>query len=783
MPGVFGIQGFGFQSDWNGELTSRAAGTAMARIAETNANAISIVPRYFTEERTSSRVIADPGKTESQANLETAIGNAHALGLDVLLKPMLSPLDGTGQMSLAPDDVAAFFASYKVMIVELAQLAQRTGVEQLSIGNELSSLSGAEYRGYWLDIIAAVRDVYDGTVTYAAATDEAIDVSFWDAVDVIGVNAYPPLTTELEPTVEEMIAAWYSTSSNDYWAAVMNHQSPVDFFHSLSLQYDRPLMFTETGYRSLDGTNIRPGGWTVTNAQDVQEQYDAFEAFFHVWSGEGSWFLGAHIWDWDPSNVYAPTGYSPMDKPAEQLITDWFDGAMQATSRTVEGSAGSDLIDVGAGNDALSGGLGNDTIRGGGGQDTIVGGLNSIPRLQSTTVTITGFGSVVDGTGARMVLLVNGQQVGNVAEFGPAATAADYQTFTFTFANPVAIDSLQVAFINDTRTAGGDRNLYIKDITVNGEHLNASDATNTSSPGTWNLYHNRSIDYDMRGRQSLFFGATTDDDVLDGGAGHDALTGGAGNDTLIGGLGNDTFNFAPGFGHDRIVDFAGGAGSGDRIDISAFAGVDTLAEVLAHARQSGNDTVFDFGGGDVLVLDNVRMTELHADDFVGVAAPGVQDRSKLVVADDTENKHSWTKVTSAYDRNGALDHVTIKVDDGHTYRTDYDQDSAFVWKEAITAYDSRNALEYVSIRTDADSILFTYYDAHDAHIWSQAISGYDAAGRLDYVTTVYDDGRSAYTEYDQAGTSDINYGVYHYDAGNHLTVSYIVYDDGRTLTI
>src|SRR5262249_29907903 len=153
------------------------------------------------------------------------------------------------------------------------------------------------------------------------------------------------------------------------------------------------------------------------------------------------------------------------------------------------------------------------------------------------TVTVTGYGSVVDGVGAQMQLLVNDQPVGNVVEFRSAATAADYQTFSFTFDNPASIDSLRFAFINDTRTDNGDRNLYIKDITVNGEHLSAADATNTSSPGTWNLYQNRSIDYDMRERQALFFGAATDDDVIDGGAGDDSITAGAGNDVVQGGTG------------------------------------------------------------------------------------------------------------------------------------------------------------------------------------------------------------------------------------------------------
>jgi hypothetical protein len=112
MAGVFEVQGFGFQFDYNGELVTGAARDAMRDIAATHANAISIVPRIFTQTATSNEVLSDPAKTESMANLAQSIADAHALGLSVLLKPLLTPLDGAGQMSLAPTDVAAFFASY-----------------------------------------------------------------------------------------------------------------------------------------------------------------------------------------------------------------------------------------------------------------------------------------------------------------------------------------------------------------------------------------------------------------------------------------------------------------------------------------------------------------------------------------------------------------------------------------------------------------------------------------------------------------------------------------------
>ena len=298
----------------------------------------------------------------------------------------------------------------------------------------------------------------------------------------------------------------------------MNHQSPVDFFHSLSLQYDRPVLFTEAGYRSLDGTNIRPGGWNVTAPRTCRNSATRSRRSSTCGARKeaGS---AARISGVGPSNAYSPTGYSPMDKPAEQLITEWFAGQHQATSRTVDGSPDADLIDVGGGNDrpVRRPRRRHDSRRRRQRHHQRRPGSHSAPA--TTTVTVTGFSPVVDGVGARMQLLVNGQPVGDVVEFRGASTPADYQTFTFTFDNPATVE--KPGFRLHQRYPHRGRRpqpLY------QGHHRQrrASERSRRRQyrpPGTWNLYHNRSIDYDMHDRQALFFGAPTDNDVIDGGRG------------------------------------------------------------------------------------------------------------------------------------------------------------------------------------------------------------------------------------------------------------------------
>jgi Ca2+-binding RTX toxin-like protein len=634
MAGVFPIQGFGFLSNYNGAFTSTSARTAMQDIADTNANSIELAPRIFLQTRTSNEVISDPNKTESDANIAAAISHAHELGLSVLLKPMLSGLDGTTRGSLiVPDDPVEFFETYKDKMVGFAKVAQDAGAESLSIGNELASLTGAQYQPYWTDLIDSIRQVYHGTLTYSAATDEANHVSFWEQLDEIGVNAYPPLTSKLDPSVNEMIAAWNSVPKDNYWAAVMDHKSPIDFFHSLATEYGKQVLFTETGFRSLDGTNISPGGWSGSTTPDLKEQADAFEAFFQVWSAEGgSWLKGAEIWNWDTDNLYSPTGYSPMGKPAQSLITDWFGGHRQAPSLTENGSPIADLIDIGSGNDTIQGGLGDDMILAGAGDDTITGGPGTISEQSTTTVTVTGYGTEIDGVGAQMQLRVNGQQIGDTVEFHNAADSSEYQTYTFTFRNPDDVTSLDVGFINDARDESGDRNLFIKDVSVNGHDLSIPDTVNPSSPGTGNLYGNRAIHFDMSDQQALFAGDQSDNDTIDGGIGKDLITGGAGADMIHGGLGDDRIVGGPGSA-EEVSQLHGDDGndvikvaSGDNgAMLEGGAGRDQLyggptanvmnggADVDYLSGGGGNDTMHGNAGDDTL-KGGGGLSQMYGDD-------------------------------------------------------------------------------------------------------------------------------------------------------------------------
>jgi len=552
VANIFDVQGFGALSEWNGQFSSVSANQAFQTIASLGSNSVELTVRIWTAGGATSTVFADPAKTESDGSLLAGFQAAHAAKLSVVFKAAISSLDGTPTSRIAPGDVSAFFASYKAEIVHLATLAQAGGVETFVIGNEMSHLSGSQYRSYWTDLISAVRAVYHGELTYAAATDEAGNVSFWDQLDTIGVNTYPPLTSSSTPTVEDLVHAWSEVPINPYYAAAFQYKSPVDFLHSLSEQFGKPVLMTEVGYRSIEGTAIAPGSWTASGTPSTSGQADAYNAFFQVWAAHGgSWLNGAELWQWDLSNQYNAGGFSVMGKPAAAIVSQYFHGDGIVPDLTIDGSSVADLIDLGRGDDIIRAGLGDDVVRGGAGNDVIVGGPAVAGSLSTTTVTLTGYGSVVDGIGAQAQILVNGKPVSGLLEFMPATDPSGYQTFTVTFANSQAINSVDINLAN----SAPQRALHIKGIAINGVELTPSDGTNASSPGTFDVYV-RSIHFDTSNHQDWFFGALTDNDTIDGGAGNDTITGGIGDDTIDGGDGTDTAVYS-GTIHDYTISLDG----------------------------------------------------------------------------------------------------------------------------------------------------------------------------------------------------------------------------------
>jgi hypothetical protein len=215
-----------------------------------------------------------------------------------------------------------WYSAYEAMLLHYAFLAQTYHVEEITIGTELinmaSSYVNTDNTVRWVKMIENLRAQFSGSLSYSANWGSAVwnneknSIKFWDKLDSIGVSAYLPLTAGNNYTSSTLKNAWDTWNTNE--------------IKTLYDAYHKPIIFTEVGYRSMDGALARPSQWQTNNSVDLQEQVDGYRALFEYW-GQVPYFNGVNIWSWssDPNaGGSTDSDFTPQHKPAQDLIKQWF---------------------------------------------------------------------------------------------------------------------------------------------------------------------------------------------------------------------------------------------------------------------------------------------------------------------------------------------------------------------------------------------------------------------------------------------------------------------------
>jgi hypothetical protein len=107
--------------------------------------------------------------------------------------------------------------------------------------------------------------------------------------------------------------------------------------------------------------------------------------------------------------------------------------------------------------------------------------------------------------------------------------------------------------------------------------------------------------------------------TIAGTAANDTLPSTSAGEVMIGGAGSDTFVFAAKFGHDTVKDFQTGGETPDALQFSKGVFSD-VADILAHATQSGADVVIAADAENSVTLQNVTLSVLqqHQNDLLFV---------------------------------------------------------------------------------------------------------------------------------------------------------------------
>jgi len=285
-------------------------------LKKVNAGWVAVIPYGFSQSGQAS-VTFDHDRQwwgERTEGIRELIGFAKDKGLKIMLKPhvWVRGEGWTGDYKLSTEeDWIIWERDFSRYILNHAEVANSLDVEMLCIGTEYRT-PARERPEFWRGLIKEVRKRYSGKITYASNWDNYMNISWWDAVDYIGIDSYFPLAEGDSPTVEKMKEGWVPLKKK---------------LEAFSRKWDKSILFTEYGFQSVKGGAGRH--WEVDKAienADMEVQSKAYEATFQSLWNE-SWFAGGFLWKWHLTTRGAErniTRFTPQGKPAEDVIAKWY---------------------------------------------------------------------------------------------------------------------------------------------------------------------------------------------------------------------------------------------------------------------------------------------------------------------------------------------------------------------------------------------------------------------------------------------------------------------------
>lgn len=291
---------------------------AMEDVLASGANWIAVIPLGFTR-LPEPKVYFDMERQwwgERTEGTIATIKMAQNQGIRVMLKPQVYvPRAWTGAIDFdTEEDWQSWEKSYRTYILSMAHVADSLNADLFCIGTEFKA-STARRHEYWQELIREIRSIYRGPLTYAANWDEYPQVTFWNNLDYIGIDAYFPLTHSHTPSVEELKKAW---------------EEPRRAMNDFAREVGKPYLFTEYGYMSVD--SCASPTWELEArrrqlAPNEEGQANALQALFEVFWEEPAW-SGGFLWKWYPHQSrrsdFRRRDYTPQGKVAAKTLKDWY---------------------------------------------------------------------------------------------------------------------------------------------------------------------------------------------------------------------------------------------------------------------------------------------------------------------------------------------------------------------------------------------------------------------------------------------------------------------------
>jgi hypothetical protein len=287
-----------------------------ADLQQINSGWVSIVPYAFSRIGEPS-VNYEPDRQywgESLAGVKATIKQAHAAGLKVMIKPQVWMQRGwIGDFDLQTEEEWQIWeADYEKYLLYFVKLGAEENVEMICMGTEYKKAVNKR-PAFWAKLATDIRKIYKGKLTYCANWDDYTDVKFWKSLDYVGLSGYFPLSQAKTPSVSALEKSW----------------KPIkEQLKAFSNKQEKPILFTEYGYRSMDQAAWR--SWEMENQErpiNNLAQAHAYEALYKTFWNE-NWFAGGFAWKWyssfrrmDSKNNH---DWTPQNKKAQEVMKVYY---------------------------------------------------------------------------------------------------------------------------------------------------------------------------------------------------------------------------------------------------------------------------------------------------------------------------------------------------------------------------------------------------------------------------------------------------------------------------
>lgn len=299
---------------------SEACARTMAESRRMGATWVSITPfgRTLDLAPTGVDMTFEAPFAENRRAVTKAVAQAHAAGLRALIVPHVWVESGGWRGEMEPGDDEAWKTwahGYRHFLLEWAHVAAAAKADMLSVGVEMRSWVTTTHAPLFSDIIKDVRAVYPGLLTYGANWDDAADTVIWGDLDVIGLNAFFPLSSKDGASFAEQREGGIEIAAK---------------VREIALSWQKPVLFNEMGYTTRRDAAIKPWLWPEQLDRvevDQGAQADGYEALLAPMLDE-PWFAGFFVWrvyaDPDDMSQEPEFGFSPRGKLAELVVRDAF---------------------------------------------------------------------------------------------------------------------------------------------------------------------------------------------------------------------------------------------------------------------------------------------------------------------------------------------------------------------------------------------------------------------------------------------------------------------------